>query len=120
MTNIEEKVDMSLDELVSLRRDEAKKTEKKKPAGAKKAPAKNAKKGAAAKGAKQQGGAKQSPKKKPAKPTKQAVNQAANKMKRQQQMNSRRGIGGAPRRPRFGGTRLESRSSGRTGVMPRA
>ena len=36
MTNIEEKVDMSLDELVSLRRDEAKKTEKKKSAGAKK------------------------------------------------------------------------------------
>ena len=62
MTNIEEKVDMSLDELVSMRQAEAKKNSKKPAAGGKK----NAKGGAKA-----AGGAK----KKTAKPTKAAVNQ---------------------------------------------
>ena len=75
MTDVEKKVDMSLDELVAMRQKEAKKKAKK---PAKKATARGAAKTASKKG----------------KPTRKAVAQAASKMNRQQKMNARRGIGG--------------------------
>ena len=75
MTDVEKKVDMSLDELVAMRQKEAKKKAKK---PAKKATARGAAKTASKKG----------------KPTRKAVAAAASKMNRQQKMNARRGIGG--------------------------
>jgi hypothetical protein len=74
MTDVEKKVDMSLDELVAMRQKEAKKKAKK--------PAKKTVRGAAKTASKK------------GKPTRKAVAQAASKMNRQQKMNARRGIGG--------------------------
>lgn len=81
--DVEQKVDMSLDELVAMRQKEAKK----------KAPKKAAPRG----GAKTKGKA----------PSKQAVAREANKMKRQQKMNARRGIGG----PKLSQTEIQRRAS---------
>ena len=72
MTDVEKKVDMSLDELVAMRQKEAKKKAKK--------PAKKTVRGAAKTASKK------------GKPTRKAVAQAASKMNRQQKMNARRGI----------------------------
>ena len=74
MTDVEKKVDMSLDELVAMRQKEAKKKAKK--------PAKKTVRGAAKTASKK------------GKPTRKAVAAAASKMNRQQKMNARRGIGG--------------------------
>ena len=88
MTDVEKKVDMSLDELVAMRQKEAKKKAKK---PAKKATARGAAKTASKKG----------------KPTRKAVAAAASKMNRQQKMNARRGIGG----PKLSQNEIQKRAS---------
>ena len=88
MTDVEKKVDMSLDELVAMRQKEAKKKAKK---PAKKATARGAAKTASKKG----------------KPTRKAVAAAASKMNRQQKMNARRGIGG----PKLSQNEIQKRTS---------
>lgn len=85
--DVEQKVDMSLDELVAMRQKEAKKKAPKKKAAPR-------------------GGAKTKGKK----PSKQAVAQEADKMKRQQKMNSRRGIGG----PKLSQTEIQRRAAKKT------
>ena len=87
MTDVEKKVDMSLDELVAMRQKEAKKKAKK--------PAKKTVRGAAKTASKK------------GKPTRKAVAQAASKMNRQQKMNARRGIGG----PKLSQNEIQKRAS---------
>ena len=87
MTDVEKKVDMSLDELVAMRQKEAKKKAKK--------PAKKTVRGAAKTASKK------------GKPTRKAVAAAASKMNRQQKMNARRGIGG----PKLSQNEIQKRAS---------
>ena len=96
MTDVEKKVDMSLDELVAMRQKEAKKKAKK--------PAKKTVRGAAKTASKK------------GKPTRKAVAQAASKMNRQQKMNARRGIGG----PKLSQNEIQKRASKATKKKVRA
>ena len=96
MTDVEKKVDMSLDELVAMRQKEAKKKAKK--------PAKKTVRGAAKTASKK------------GKPTRKAVAQAASKMNRQQKMNARRGIGG----PKLSQNEIQKRAAKATKKKVRA